>query len=111
MKGMMVKLDEVEASPRKDAKVWHISGATDAEKMSMHVVRCEPGGEVGGREHSHEFEEFVYAYFGSGEEIVGEHHFPLEPGVLVYIPPNTPHMTRASGDEPLEVVVVYAHDR
>lgn len=107
MKGMMVRLDEVEASQREGTKVWHISKDTDAKKVSMHIVRCEPhGGEVS--THTHEFEELVYAYKGSGEEVVGEQCFPLEPGVLVYIPPNTPHMTRAPGDEPLEIVVVYA---
>ena len=55
------------------------------------------GGEV--FPHSHPTHEFYFVMTGSGTMIVGDEERPVAPGDLVYIPPDTVHSLRPTGDE------------
>ena len=60
-----------------------------------------------GEPQVHEDQEAIYVVAGVGEIKVGEDIVVLTPGIAVYVPPQTPHGGRRTGDEP--VMVVYAH--
>ena len=84
-----------------DRKV--IAGA----QCSMAILRYHAGGIGPAHEHDSEVEVF-FGLQGVGEiEFLGKAH-RLEPGVAVYVPPKTPHLTRNVGDGDLEFVCFFA---
>ena len=74
---------------------------------SMAILRYEAGGV--GPTHRHEVEvELFFGLRGVGEIVfLGKAH-RLEPGVAIYVPPMTEHLTRNVGDGDLEFVCVFA---
>jgi len=55
----------------------------------------------------HADQEAVYVVSGVGEICIGDSIHRVRPGSAAYIPPNTEHATRRTGDAPVKVV--YAH--
>ncbi len=74
---------------------------------SMAIMRYEAGGV--GPAHHHEAEvEVFFGLQGVGElEFLGKAH-RLAPGVAIYVPPKTEHVTRNVGEGILEFVCVFA---
>jgi len=69
-------------------------------------VIIEPNGSV--PLHEHEQEEVYYVLKGRGEMTVGEETQTMQAVSAVYIPPNTRHTLRNSGDEELHMLFVYS---
>ena len=74
---------------------------------SMAILRYNAGGI--GPAHQHESEvEVFFGLQGGGEiEFLGKAH-RLEPGVAIYVPPKTQHLTRNVGDGELEFICFFA---
>jgi len=74
---------------------------------SMAILRYEAGGVGPAHEHESEVEVF-FGLRGLGEIVfLGKAH-RLEPGVAIYVPPKTEHLTKNVGDEDLEFVCFFA---
>jgi mannose-6-phosphate isomerase-like protein (cupin superfamily) len=73
----------------------------------MAILRYEEGGVGPAHEHGEEVEVF-FGLRGIGEIVfLGEAH-RLEPGVVIYVPPKTEHMTRNVGEEDLEFLCFFS---
>lgn len=84
---------------------------TAAERFSAGVVKLEPG--KGHERHNHPYsEEILYVISGRGVQTVELESGTLEqeigPGTLVHIPTAVYHSTINSGDEPMEMIAIYA---
>ena len=76
-------------------------------QCSMAILRYNAGGIGPAHEHESEVEVF-FGLQGVGEiEFLGKAH-RLEPGVAIYVPPKTRHLTRNVGDGELEFVCFFA---
>lgn len=64
-----------------------------SETMSIAFWTFEAGTSFG--MHSHPHEQISHCEAGTFELTVGEDVFPMEPGAVVFIPPNVPHGGRA----------------
>ncbi len=51
--------------------------------------------------HQHPHEQILTIFEGECEVTVGEEIFPMGPGSVIYIPPNTPHDIKVLGDKPV----------
>lgn len=56
---------------------------------------------------SHEDEEAIYIISGKGFAKIGDKEVELRKGTAIYIPPNTPHCIKKTGEE--ELKAVYCH--
>ena len=66
-----------------------------------------PTGQQGSK-HRHPDGAEVWLFFGgTGSALVGEEEIELEPGTVVYTPPNTYHHLFNTGDQPLEVYYIF----
>ena len=84
---------------------------TAAERFSAGVVSLEPG--KGHERHNHpRVEEILYVLSGTGEQIVDIAGKTLRrevpAGVLIHIPPNIYHSTVNIGQEPMQLLAIYA---
>jgi len=84
---------------------------TAAERFSAGVVVLEPG--KGHVRHNHPYsEEILYVIKGKGMQTVElpDNHLEEEigPGTMVHIPTAIYHSTVNTGDEPMELVAIYA---
>lgn len=83
-----------------------------AERFSGGVVHVEPG--QGHARHNHPgAEEIIYVVSGTGEQMVeDENGRPVTrevgPGCTVYVPESRYHSTLNTGDEPMQLFVVYS---
>jgi quercetin dioxygenase-like cupin family protein len=76
-------------------------------QCSMAILRYNAGGIGPAHEHESEVEVF-FGLQGVGEiEFLGKAH-RLEPGVAIYVPPKTRHLTRNVGDGELEFICFFA---
>ena len=55
----------------------------------------------------HDDQEALYVISGEGEVRIGEDVFSARPGMAFFVPPQTPHATRRTGEDPVRLV--YAH--
>ena len=84
---------------------------TTAERFSAGVVSLEPG--KGHERHNHPgVEEILYVLSGTGEQTVDIAGKTLRrevrAGVLIHIPPNIYHSTVNIGQEPMQLLAIYA---
>ena len=84
---------------------------TAAEKFSAGLVSLEPG--KGHERHNHPYsEEILYVISGKGIQTVELESGTLEkeigPGEMVHIPTAVYHSTVNSGDEPMQLIAIYA---
>ena len=75
-----------------------------APNFVMRVFTVEPGGHS--PRHSHPFEHEVFVHSGRGEVFHEGKTYPLGPGHVAYIPPDTLHQFLNTGGEPLVFVCV-----
>lgn len=71
-----------------------------APSFSMRQFEIAPGGHTPRHQHAHEHEVFVLE--GTGVVLEGDREHRLQPGTVVFIPPNQKHQFRATGSEPLK---------
>ena len=56
--------------------------------------------------HQHDWEHVNYIIGGQGSLLIGEETFDLEPGDYAFVPPNTLHQFRNTGDLDLEFICI-----
>ncbi len=73
-----------------------------------HIIkgRYEPG--TVSALHIHDADQYLVITSGSGEVRSRTESFPLSPGMVVWIPANTPHVHAATSDEALEFIFITA---
>lgn len=75
--------------------------------MSLGFFRFKPG--QTGPKHSHENEVEIYITIsGHGEVMVGNAIIDMNPGTIVYVPPQIEHQTKNTGDKDLEFYGVFS---
>ena len=84
---------------------------TAAERFSAGFVKLESG--KGHDRHNHPYsEEILYVIHGTGMQMVelpeGKIEREIGPGTLVHIPTAVFHSTVNTGEEPMELVAIYA---
>jgi quercetin dioxygenase-like cupin family protein len=79
---------------------------TGCRNATMAMVFLNPGEAV--VRHRHVEEEFYYVLDGRGEIYLDDGWFPIEPGMAIFIPSNTIHGQRCTGDETLRILAVVA---
>lgn len=60
--------------------------------------------------HHHEPEETYYVVSGTGYMKIDDYEGQLVPGTAVFIPPNSKHTVRCTGNEPLVFIFTFARD-
>ncbi|WP_316898439.1 cupin domain-containing protein [Pseudodesulfovibrio indicus] len=74
-----------------------ITGAETGGRFSAHLVRLEPGAEIGDHVHAANWELHEVAE-GGGECVLEGRSIAYEPGVAAVMPENAPHSVRAGKD-------------
>lgn len=77
------------------------------QKSQLVVMTIPPGGEIGEETHEH-VEQTLCFLSGTGEALLNDQTFPIEPGVTVMVTPGTRHNFKNTGTEPMKIVTVYA---
>lgn len=82
-----------------------VTGRDTDGRFSVHLVRLQPGAEIG--EHVHETNwELHEVARGSGQLSLDGRSIPYHPGVAAALPENEPHTVRA-GDEGLRLFATF----
>ena len=106
LKGKAVHYTEVEAlevgEPAKGAKIrWLIDREHDnAPVYALRMIELEPGGYSPHHQHNWEHENFVVE--GKGQLLIEDTWHDLYPGVVCFVPPNTMHQFKNTGDTTLK---------
>ena len=81
---------------------------TDAKGFSFGVVDLAPG--KGHARHNHPgSEEIIYVVSGQGEQMVDDRPpVKVGPGSSIYIPADIYHSTLNTGNQPMQLIVVYS---
>jgi oxalate decarboxylase/phosphoglucose isomerase-like protein (cupin superfamily) len=81
---------------------------TDATGFSFGVVDLAPG--KGHARHNHPgSEEIIYVVAGEGEQMVDDQPpVKVGPGSSIYIPADVYHSTLNTGNQPMQLIVVYS---
>ena len=96
-----VQEEEVTEAGAHGVKIkWLITEKDGAPNFFMRMIIFIPGGES--PSHSHVWEHEVFIVNGHGTAQVEDKIFKLNPGDVVYIPPNVKHHFKA--DEPMEML-------
>jgi len=70
-----------------------------APVYNMRMIEVEAGGHTPDHSHPYEHENFIVE--GTGEVMIDGQVYPLEPGVVVLVPPNSRHQYRNTGNQVL----------
>ena len=112
-KKTFVKAEDVETQVFDWGRLSWLSEphVTAAERFSAGVVKLESG--KGHERHNHPYsEEILYVVSGTGMQMVdlpeGKVEREIGPGTLVHIPTAVYHSTVNTGDEPMELIAIYA---
>jgi quercetin dioxygenase-like cupin family protein len=73
-----------------------------ASNFYMRVFEISPGGHT--PKHAHDWEHEMFVHAGEGEIFGNNQWHPLQPGKVVFIPPNEVHQMRNIGRDKLVVV-------
>jgi len=84
---------------------------TPSAGITMGVATIAPSSSVVGARHHHAQHEAYYFLHGHGEAIVGDATFPVHAGSVVFVPGDTPHFVRNTGDIDLRLLYVFATDQ
>ena len=79
-------------------------GSDEAPNFAMRRFIIEPGGEIPKHTNTVEHEQFVLS--GRARIGIGDKTFDVKKNDIVYIPANTPHWYKTTGDEPFEFLCV-----
>ena len=84
---------------------WLITKKDGANNFTMRRFEIQPGGKIGLHDHPEEHEIFILQ--GTGEVFDSKGvTVRINPGDIVYVPPNEPHGYSNDGDEPLAFICV-----
>ena len=72
----------------------------------MGVLTLNPGQEWGYPDHHHADEEAYFVLEGKGLQIIDDKEYKIEKYMAIYMPPNSVHITRNTGNEQLLVLYV-----
>jgi quercetin dioxygenase-like cupin family protein len=104
----VIKYSDVQATHFDQAEVKGVAarvviGKNDgANNFCMRVFAISPGGNT--PKHGHDWEHEMFVHSGAGE-IYGNGRWNLvNPGNVLFVPPNEVHQIRNSGNEPLVIV-------
>ena len=76
------------------------------ETCEMGVLMLHPGQSWGYPDHHHEDEEAYFVLEGKGIQIIDDEEYEIEKYMAIYMPPNSVHITKNTGNEPLWVLYV-----
>lgn len=109
----IVHYEQIESAPvategAAGCRIRCLIGPEDAApSFSMRQFDVAPGGHTPEHSHAHEHEVFVLE--GSGTVREGPREHPLQPGTVVYVPPNQPHQFRNTGTGSLKFLCLIPH--
>jgi quercetin dioxygenase-like cupin family protein len=102
---------------RSEAEVVPLPGRTwhsyfgpwnsPARQVSLGVSVFPAGSRPEGHVHPAE-EETIYCAAGRGRIVTPDGVAEVEAGVVVHVPPGTPHATESDGPEPLELICIFS---
>jgi len=84
---------------------------TPSAAMTVGSAEIEPGASEQGACHHHADHEIYYFISGTGVVYLDGVEEPVEAGSVVFIPGNTRHFVRNTGDDILKLLYVFAVDR
>ena len=103
-----VDAEKVEESGSKGVSVrWLITKDDDADNFAMRSFEVEPGGQT--PLHSHSWEHEVFILDGQGSVICGGSERKVTQGYVVFIPPNTEHCLKNSGNGKFSFLCLIPH--
>ena len=76
------------------------------KSFEMGVLMLHPGQSWGYPDHRHEDEEAYFILDGTGVQIIDEREFNIEKNMAIYLPPNSLHITKNTGNETLRVLYI-----
>lgn len=83
-----------------------LTGADTSGRLSLHLVRLEPGAEIGSHVHETNWE-LHQVVGGSGQLLLDGRTVPYHPGVTATLPENEPHAVRA-GEQGLQLIATFS---
>ncbi len=105
-----IEAQDVEAPGFKGVEVrWLITKDDDAKNFAMRLFTIKPKGRSA--QHSHSWEHEVFVLEGAGSVLCCDEEKPIGPGYVVFIPPNTSHHFKNTGDKPLRFLCLIPHKR
>jgi mannose-6-phosphate isomerase-like protein (cupin superfamily) len=107
---LFFKLDEIKEKYVFDSdKSYKIIISPDIlpeSPLGLAIYKYRPG--QTGLAHKHDKEvEIYFVLKGSGKVRIENEVFPLEPGIVVYIPPKKEHQTKSCADDSLEFISIF----
>ena len=82
---------------------------TETRDLAAGIAEVAPGAEI--MRHRHEPAEIYFIVGGRGDMEIEDRWQAVGPGCMVYIPPDTRHALRCTGEEPLVFVFAFPRDR
>ena len=101
----VLKVDDLAPAPGRTGR---FEGYQHGASVSFFVSRVPAGGGPG--LHTHPYEETYVIHEGSATFTAGEETVEAEPGMIIVVPPNTPHKFTA-GPDGLRSVNIHGSDR
>ena len=108
MQYVVTKKDTISATaenPTRTVRLW-MDKEFGAKNMSVGTCELSVDGELA--YHTHDAEELMFVYKGTGEAVVGGQTFAVGPETLVFAPPGVEHKFKNTGSEPLVFTFSYA---
>jgi quercetin dioxygenase-like cupin family protein len=86
---------------------WLVGQEDGAPNFAMRQFEVAAGGHT--PEHAHPYEHEVFVLEGEGVVMEGPTAHPLQPGAVVFVPPNQVHQFRNTGPVPLKFLCLVPH--
>ncbi len=90
-------------------RIRRLIGPEDgANRFIMRLFELDPGGHT--PHHQHDYEHEVFVLEGIGQVVDGQQQVhPLQPGTVVFVPPNETHQFRNTGSGLLRFLCLIPH--
>jgi mannose-6-phosphate isomerase-like protein (cupin superfamily) len=76
------------------------------KSFEMGILMLHPGQSWDYPDHRHDDEEAYFILEGKETQVIGEKEFHIEKYMSIYLPPNSLHITKNTGNEPLWVLYI-----
>jgi quercetin dioxygenase-like cupin family protein len=96
-----VPAEEPESMPGVKIR-WVIDKKRGAENFAMRVFEVDPGAAT--PLHDHWYEQEMYLLDGAGVMVGDQGERPLEPGMVMWVPPYERHQIKNTGSQPLRFI-------